>query len=132
MAGRVLSPRASRTLYNVADAVVPPGPGGGAGDVDLAPAVERILRGRGPGAARRTWLALAALEWWPVLTLRARRGFSRASLEQRRDLLGAWHRSRLRRGAVEALEALVREAFECHLSSGPQVSNRSSQSIDGA
>jgi hypothetical protein len=95
MAGRVLSARASRTFYNVADAVVPAASGAGAGDLDLIPCVERSLRSRGVGAARRTWLVLMALEWWPVVTLQARRGFSRASLDRRQQILESWLGSRL-------------------------------------
>lgn len=113
MAGRVLSPRACRTLYNVADALLPAGPGPGAGDVDLAPAVERALRGQGVAAVRRTWLVLALLEWWPILVLRGRRSFSWTPLEGRRRLLAAWRQSRLapRRHALASLEALVLEAW---------------------
>lgn len=135
MAGRVLSARASRTFYNVADAVVPPASGaGGAGDLDLIPCVQRSLRGRGVGAARRIWLVLTALEWWPVVTLQARRGFSRAPLARRQQILESWSRSRLgvRREAVRGLEALVRECFESHGRSGTQPADSKGQSEDGA
>ncbi len=113
MRERVLSPRASRTLYNVADTLVPAGPGPGAADVDLAPAVEQELRGQGVGAVRRTWLVLTLLEWWPILTLRGRRSFSWTPLEGRRQLLTAWRESRLawRRAALASLEALVLGAW---------------------
>lgn len=113
MTGRVLSPRACRTLYNVADALVPAGPGPGAGDVDLAPAVERSLRGQGVGAVRRAWLVLALLEWWPILTGRGRRSFSWTPLEGRRRLLSRWRESRLaaRRRALASVETLVLEAW---------------------
>jgi hypothetical protein len=134
MPERLLSPRASRTFYNVADAVVPPTSGAGAGDVDLIPWVERSLRGRGLGAVRRTWLVLTALEWWPIVTLQARRGFSRAPLDRRRQVLDSWSRSRLgvRREAVRGLEALVRECFENRASSETQALDTKDQSEDGA
>jgi hypothetical protein len=134
MAGRVLSARASRTFYNVADAVVPAASGVGAGDLDLIPCVERSLRGRGVGAARRTWLVLMALEWWPVVTLQARRGFSRVSLDLRQQILESWLRSRLgvRREAVRGLERLVRECFEGHIRPGAQAADSKDQSEDGA
>lgn len=136
MEGRVLSARAGRVLYNVADALVPPAPGGGGGggDVDLVPLVERSLRGQGVGSVRRAWLALTLLEWWPILTLRARRGFSRAPRERRRELLGRWRGSRLpvRRAAVRSLETLVAEALESHAKSRPQVPDGSGQSEEGA
>jgi hypothetical protein len=85
-----LSPRAARVLYNVADALA----GEGAAPVDVAPAVEREIRHRGVGAARRVWLLLLCIEWQPIATLRARRGFSWLPREQRRDLLVAWERCR--------------------------------------
>jgi hypothetical protein len=135
MEGRVLSARASRVFYNVADALVPPAAGdGGGGDVDLVPFVERSLRGQGGAAVRRAWLALTLLEWWPILTLRARRGFSRAPRERRRELLGRWRGSRLplRRHAVRSLETLVAEALESHAKSRPQVPDESDQSEEGA
>ncbi len=134
MAERILSARASRTFYNVADAVVPSASGAGAGDVDLIPWVERSLRSRGLGAARRTWLVLTALEWWPIVTLQARRGFSRAPLERRRSVLASWSRSRLsvRREALRSLEALVHEALEGYARSRRQLSDIKDQSEDGA
>jgi hypothetical protein len=134
MAARILSARASRTFYNVADVMVPPTSFAGAGDVDLIPWVERSLRARGPGAARRAWLVLTVLEWWPIVTLQARRGFSRAPLEQRRSMLARWRRSRLgvRRAALEALEALIQESLERYASSVRQLSDATSQSEDGS
>ena len=134
MAERILSARASRTFYNVADAIAPPRSGPGAGDVDLIPWVERSLRGRGLGAARWTWLVLTALEWWPIVTLQARRGFSRAPLERRRSVLASWCRSRirLRREAVRSLEALVDEALEGYARSIRQPFDQKDQSEDGA
>jgi hypothetical protein len=121
---RVLSARAARTFYNVADAFVPPGSDGrpGAGDRDLWPAVERRLRHEGPPAARRTWAALALVEWLPVLDPRVRRGFSHLPLARRRALLERWERSRVGplSRAVRALRERVRRALE------------SAQSSDGA
>lgn len=112
---RLLSPRAARTFYNAADALVPPGPDGepGAGDVDLVPELERQLRFQGVGAARRLTCLLAALEWEPVLALRGRAGFSWLPREARRRILDAWARSRIptRRLALARLEGLVRECF---------------------
>jgi hypothetical protein len=112
---RLLSPRAARTFYNAADALVPPGPGGepGAGDLDLVPELERRLRFEGVGAVRRLWLLLAILEAQPLATLRARRGFSWLPREERRRILDAWRRSRIpaRRRAVEWLAALVEGCY---------------------
>ncbi len=110
-----LSRRAARTLYNAADAWFPPGPDGaaGGGDVDVAPAVARELLHRGPGAARRVGVLLTCLEWQPLLTFRARRGFSHLPREERRALLAGWERSRLgpRRRAVQALRERVARAL---------------------
>jgi hypothetical protein len=107
----MLSPRAARTFYNVADALVPPGPRGepGAGDLDLVPALERRLRGEGVGAVRRLWLLLAVLEAQPRATPRGRRGFSWLPREERRRLLDAWRGSRIpaRRRALARLADLV-------------------------
>jgi hypothetical protein len=112
---RLLSPRAARTFYNAADALVPPGPGGepGAGDLDLVPELEQRLRFEGVGAVRRLWLLLAILEAQPLATLRARRGFSWLPREERRRILDAWRRSRIaaRRRAVEGLAALVEGCY---------------------
>lgn len=112
----MLSARSARTLYNVADALVPPGTGDevGAGDLDLVPEVETRLQRAGPGAARRLQLILAWIEWDPVLTLRARRSFSQLPRPVRSRLLDGWRTSRLaaRRRAFDALEGLVRESWE--------------------
>ena len=110
-----LSPRSARTLYNVADALFPPAFGGGlgGGDVDVAPAVERQLRGQGVGAARRCWALLAGIEWQPVVTLRARTGFSRLPRARRQTLLATWERSRIpaRRRALAELRGWLEEAL---------------------
>lgn len=135
MRERILSARASRTFYNVADALLPSGPHGvGAGDVDLVPFVERWLRARGPGAARRLTLVLAALEWWPVLGLAARRGFSSEPLGTRQALLERWRRSRLRlrSEALAELETLVHEAMREHSKSASQPADSARQSEAGA
>jgi hypothetical protein len=103
-----LSPRAARVLYNVADALAEEGEP----PLDVAPAVERRIRHRGVGAARRTWLLLQCIEWEPLLTLRARRGFSWLPRARRRELLAAWERSRLgwRRRAFAELRASIEAA----------------------
>ena len=104
-----LSPSAARTFYNAADAIVPRGRGHGAGDRDLAPALEARLATW--GRARRLGLALLlhALEWQPRLALRG--GFSWLPCEERARLLGGWEASRLppRRAAGRALRRLVEE-----------------------
>ncbi len=111
----LLSPRAARTFYNAADALVPPGPRGepGAGDLDLVPELERRLRSEGVGAVRRLWLLLAILEAQPLATLQARRGFSWLPREDRRRILDAWRRSRIpaRRRGVERLAGLVEGCY---------------------
>ena len=112
---RRLSPRAARTFYNAADALVPPGPRGepGAGDLDLVPELERRLGCAGVSAVRRLWLLLAILEAQPLVTLRARRGFSWLPRAQRRRILDAWRRSRIpaRRRAAEWLAGLVQRCY---------------------
>jgi hypothetical protein len=112
---RLLSPRAARTFYNAADALVPPGPRGepGAGDLDLVPELERRLRFEGVGAVRRLWLLLAILEAQPLVTLRSRSGFSWLPREERRRILDAWRCSRIaaRRRGVERLAALVEGCY---------------------
>ena len=84
-----LSPRAARVLYNVADALAPPG----ASAVDVAPGVEQALRHRGVPAARRAWLLLMCIEWQPIAALHARRGFSWLPRAQRARLLERWERA---------------------------------------
>jgi hypothetical protein len=127
---RLLSPRAARTFYNAADALVPPGPRGepGAGDLDLVPELERRLRFEGVGAVRRLWLLLAILEGQPLATLRSRSGFSWLPREERRRVLDAWRRSRIpaRRRALARLAARVDECFAAARAPG------SAQSVPGA
>jgi hypothetical protein len=90
-----LSPRAARVLYNVSDVLTP-------GAVDVAPAVERAIRHRGVGTARRMWLLLQWIEWLPRLALKSRRGFSWLPRDDRRAWILAVEKSRL---------APVRRAF---------------------
>jgi|GEM_PF-5494449 len=103
-----LSPGSARILYNVDDALAPPG----APRVDVAPHVARALRHAGVGAARRAWLVLRLLEWQPRATLSSRRGFSWLPRERRRALLAGWEHSRLaaRRRAFAWLARLLAEA----------------------
>jgi hypothetical protein len=119
---RLLSARSARTLYNVADALVPPGPEGapGGGDVDLVPWLEGRLRRDGPAVARRLGALLLCLEWHPVATLRAPRPFSRLPRSRRRALLARWERSRLavRRRALASLRATIEEGVAAHSSEG--------------
>jgi hypothetical protein len=90
---RLISARTGRTLYNLADALHPPrGEVPGAADVDLVPALERALRVRGPGAVRRFWCVLLAVEWLPVLHPGVHRPFWRLPRERRMELLGRWRR----------------------------------------
>lgn len=75
-----LPSEAHRTLYNVADALLPPPPG--AVGVDWAPGVEAFLARRGDAAARRLERLLAKLEARPPWGWRAR-AFSRLSRTER-------------------------------------------------
>jgi hypothetical protein len=111
-----LSPRAARVLYNVADALAEES----APVVDVAPFVERALRQRGVDAARRLWLLLLCIEWQPLATLRAGRGFSWLPRERRRALLEGWERSRLgpRRRAFAELRGWIEAAALAAQSSG--------------
>ncbi len=81
---RILSQRAARTLTNVADALGLEEP---ARLVALAPAAEAWLRHRGVRAVRRAWLALAWIEWRPLLRIPPGRPFSRLPRAERRALL---------------------------------------------
>jgi hypothetical protein len=104
-------------LYNLADALYPEL------TRDLAPAAERLLLHRGPGAIRRARLALLWLEWEPLLTLRARRRFWRLPLAERQAACARWRGSRFAfaRRAWARLAALVEDALSA-----------SAQSSDGA
>jgi len=81
VAGRALTPGRARTLYNAADALLPPAPGAVA--LDWAPGVSAALRARGPAAARRLRCLLWRLEQGPRLALSGTRGFSRLPREAR-------------------------------------------------
>jgi hypothetical protein len=102
-----LSPRNARTFYAAADALAPPDGGPGAGDVDLAPALDARLAGW--GAARRTSLLafLVALEALPRLA--GRGGFSWLPRADRARLLARVERWPLPglRGEARRLRELV-------------------------
>ena len=115
-----LPARPARTFYNVADALIPPGPdsGLGAGGADLAPDAARLLRERGAGERRRFLWSLWCLEWQPVVTLRGRGSFSQLPRERRATILRGWQRSRLAlfRRAFYLLDDVVREAWSRRVS----------------
>jgi hypothetical protein len=100
-----LSPDEARTLYNAADALLPPPEGAVA--LDWAPGVEAALRRRDPAEARRLRRLLVRLEgpWGRVLP---RRGFSWQPREARRARLR--RRAARRPGDHAFLCALLREA----------------------
>jgi len=105
---RALSWKAARTLYNLED-VWWPLPADGGARVDLAPAAERLLVIRGPGAARYAWLLLTWLDWQPVL--RRRRRFWQLDACARARVLTRWEARRgLRRGALRWLRSWLEEA----------------------
>ena len=95
-------------LYNRADALYPELPR------DLAPAAERLLLHRGPGAVRRARLALLWLEWEPLLTLRAQSRFWRLPLAERQAACARWRGSRFAfaRRAWARLASLVEDALQ--------------------
>ncbi len=103
---RILSQRSARTFYNVADAWGVEGPDA---IEALGPGVARSLRHRGVGAARRTWLALAWVEWGCLLGSPAGRGFSRRTRDQRLARLEGLERG-WGRWAVVWLRGLMEEA----------------------
>jgi hypothetical protein len=84
-----LPPVVARLLYNVADALLPPAPGAVA--LDWMPAVEAVLRRRGPRARRKLLTVLGTLALRSRLL--ARRGFPRLSRERRARLLGGMPRA---------------------------------------
>ena len=112
---RLLSPPRARTLYAVADALLPPGPsepGGvrpGGGDVDLAPLVEEHLARAERARVWETRILLFLLEWWPRVALRGPRGFSWLSRAERLRVLESFQHGRFRsfRRASGELRALV-------------------------
>jgi hypothetical protein len=129
-----LTPRAWRTLYNVADALRP-GPDEGA--VDLAPAVEAALGDGRP--AQRLERTLAWLELETRLLRSPSRGFCWLSREERWERLAVWERSRLpwRRHAflrlAEAVDAaLARSGVEAEPMSSVPGATPARQSRPGA
>ena len=102
-----LSPRAARVLYNVSDVLAPPA-------VDVAPAVEREIRHRGVGTARRMWLLLQWIEWLPRLAMKSRRGFSWLPREDRRAWVRAVENSRIPpvRSAFAELRGWIEKAAQ--------------------
>lgn len=119
-----LSARGARTFYNVADALVPPGPGPagapGAGDVDLLPALHRRwTQGATPRGSQGAMPPACTVERWlarieraPRLRLRPR--FSKLPREERVRLLARWEGSPwpARRAAARGLRELVTELWE--------------------
>ena len=111
----LLSPARARTLYAVADALLPPSPGDegaanpGGGDVDLAPAVEARLARAERGRVWETRVLLFLLEWWPRLALRGARGFSWLSRAERLRVLESFQHGRFEicRRASRELRTLV-------------------------
>ena len=102
-----LGPRTGRMLYNLADALHP--------DCvrDLVPAAARLLRHRGPGAARRLLLWLAFLEWEPLVAGAARRRFWRLPRVERQAACARFRGSRFawRRRAWAELSAWCEDAI---------------------
>lgn len=113
--GRRLSPPRARTLYAIADALLPPGPADegnrnpGGGGVDVAPFVEARLAQAEPARVWELRLLLFVLEWWPRLTLRHRRGYSWLPRAERLRVLESFQHGRFRRAerASSELRALI-------------------------
>jgi len=113
--GGILSPERARTLYALADALLPPGPqdepgrSPGGGGVDVAPLVEARLAHAERSRVREIRLMLILLEWWPRLALRGRRGFSWLSRGERLRVLESFEHGAFRscRRATNDLRALV-------------------------
>lgn len=116
-----LSWKAARTLYNLADALWPPGgPGVEGGALDVARPVAGELRHEGPAAARRLWLWLLWLDWAPLLHSRGRR-FWQLSREERRATFARFEESRfalVRRAAADLRARLARAVEALHSSEG--------------
>jgi hypothetical protein len=102
-----LGPRAGRMLYNLADALHPETVR------DLVPEAARLLRHRGPGAARRLLLWLSLLEWEPVLASRARGRFWRLPRAERQSACARFRGSRFawRRRAWAELSAWCEDSL---------------------
>ena len=84
VAPRLLPPAAARTLYNAADALLPPEVG--SAGFDWVPGVEAALRRRGEPAARRLRALLRRLEW--TSRLRGGGAFFQRPRGERAELLG--------------------------------------------
>ena len=109
LAGREpLGQSTGRMLYNLSDALHP------ACVRDLVPAAARLLRHRGPRAARRYALWLALLEWEPLLVSGARARFWRLSRAERQAACARFRGSRFvwRRRAWAELSAWVEDALQ--------------------
>ncbi len=112
---RLLSPPRARTVYAIADALLPPGPPGeagtspGGGGVAVAPLVEARLAHAERAHLWELRILLLLLEWWPRLALRGRRGFSWLSRAERLRVLESFQHCplpRCQRSSSE-LRALV-------------------------
>jgi hypothetical protein len=108
---RHLPPSAARTFYNAADALLPPGAGPGAGDVDLAIGLEARLAHWSAWRRAGFVALLALLEASPRLSLRG--GFSWLSREERARRLERLEHGPLLplRAAARALRGLVGELW---------------------
>jgi hypothetical protein len=98
---------AARTLYNVADALLPSPPG--ALGFDWAAGMETCLARRGEAAARRLIGILGRLERRPLVGWRAR-AFSRRPRAERAARLARWAGDPRRREDHAFLLALLAEA----------------------
>ncbi len=102
-----LPPQLARTLYNAALVWGVESPEAIAA---LGPGMERALRQRGVGAARRAWVVLRYLEWRPSLAWPPGRGFSRRAAADRLDWLERIGRGPAA-GQLRWLRQLVAEAL---------------------
>ena len=102
-----LSRAAARTLYNLADVLAER-----AGDrrVDVTPYVIQQIRWSGVGAARRVWLLLTVLEWWPVLSFSGPGRFSWQPRAARRRALERFPRHAPLGATLACLSEWVLEA----------------------
>jgi hypothetical protein len=120
--GGLFSAQQARTLYALADALLPPGPPGesaGGGSVDIAPRVEARLADAEREKLWQVRILLLLLEWRPRLELRDRRGFAWLSRAERLRLLEAFEHSAFRglRRLSGELRSLVLEAAKEALNS---------------
>jgi len=111
----LFSAQQARTLYALADALLPPGAPGespGGGSVDIAPRVAARLADAEREKLWQLRTLLFLLEWRPRLEPRGRRGFAWLSRTERLRVLEAFEHSafhRLRRVSGE-LRSLVLDA----------------------